>query len=64
MEGKDYDVDRLIYIWDHTTKEDKEIIMKNSNGVNSKFYEPGPYNPDFEDLNISFVNWYLKTLEE
>ena len=64
VEGKDYDVDRLIYIWDHTTKEDKEIIMKNSNGVNSKFYEPGPYNPDFEDLNISFVNWYLKTLEE
>ena len=64
VEGKDYDVDRVINLWDHTTKEDKNIIMNNSEGVNSRFYEPGPYNPYFEDLCISFVDWYLGVLEE
>ena len=42
-EGKDYDVDRMKWLWDVTTIEDKLIIEKNQEGVNSRFYEPGPY---------------------
>jgi len=63
-EGKDYSVDRLIELWDFTTQEDKYIIMRNSEGVNSHFYEPGPYSPVFENLCMNFKEWYLMAVEE
>lgn len=63
-EGKDYDKDALIWLWHHTTQEDEYIIMRNSAGVNSRFFEPGPYHPEFESLSLDFVNWYLETLEK
>lgn len=63
-EGKDYDKDALIWLWHHTTQEDEYIIMRNSAGVNSRFFEPGPYNPGFEYLSLAFVNWYLNILEQ
>ena len=62
-EGKDYDKEAVIWLWDHTTQEDEYIIMRNSAGVNSRFFEPGPYHPEFERLSLNFVNWYLGILE-
>ena len=41
-EGKDYDVERLKWLWDVTTIADKRIIENNQAGVNSRFYQPGP----------------------
>lgn len=61
--GVDYQVDDLIWLWDHTTQEDEYIIMRNSKGVNSRFFEPGPYHPEFEETLRDFVHWYLHTLE-
>jgi len=55
-------VDRLINLWDVTTKEDKYIITQNNAGVNSNFYQPGPYSPVFEQLCINFIRWYLDAL--
>ena len=63
-EGKDYDKDELIWLWHHTTQEDEYIIMRNSAGVNSRFFEPGPYNPGFEYSSLDFVNWYLDILAQ
>ncbi len=64
VEGKDYDTDRLIELWDFTTKEDKFIITQNNQGVNSSFYEPGPYSPVFESLCNNFIRWYLEVIGE
>ncbi len=60
--GKDYQVEELIWLWDHTTQEDEYIIMRNSKGVNSRFFEPGPYHPEFEETLRDFVHWYLHSL--
>jgi phenylpropionate dioxygenase-like ring-hydroxylating dioxygenase large terminal subunit len=61
--GEDFDVDRVTWLWHHTTQEDEYIIMRNSEGVNSRFFEPGPYHPEFEFTLQEFIRWYLATLE-
>ncbi len=62
--GKDYDVDKVTWLWHQTSLEDKHIIMQNSIGVNSMFYEPGPYHPEFEALLMQFVDWYISNLSQ
>ncbi len=62
-EGEDYDKDKLTWLWHNTTLEDEYIISRNSAGVNSQFFEPGPYHPEFEDTLNNFIKWYLHTLE-
>ncbi len=42
VEGKDYTLADLIWLWDVTTVADKTIIERNQAGVDSRFYEPGP----------------------
>jgi len=61
-EGKDYDVDELTWLWDITTKADKEIIVNNSRGVHSKYYEPGPFS-GMEDLEQIYIEWILAELQ-
>ena len=41
-QGRDYDKERLTWLWDITTHADKRIIERNAEGVNSRFYQPGP----------------------
>jgi Rieske 2Fe-2S family protein len=62
--GVDYQVEDLIWLWDHTTQEDEYIILRNNKGVNSRFFEPGPYHPEFEATLQDFVHWYLHTLDQ
>ena len=62
-EGKDYDLEQLTWLWHHTTLEDEYIIRRNSLGVNSRFFEPGPYHPQFEFTLQQFIRWYLHTME-
>ncbi len=61
VEGKDYDVDRLTWLWNVTSVEDKRIIELNQEGVNSRFFEPGPYSLQ-EPYARRFVDWYLREL--
>jgi len=59
--GKDYDLDRLTWLWHVTTEADKAIIEHNQEGVNSRYYQPGPYAP-MEHFAISYLDWYLATI--
>jgi Rieske 2Fe-2S family protein len=61
-EGVDYDREAVTWLWHHTTLEDEYIVTRNSAGVNSRFFEPGPYHPGYEYLCPDFVQWYLKAL--
>lgn len=61
-EGKDYDLQELIWLWDVTTHADKDIIERNQAGVNSRFYEPGVYST-MEDFTQRFVDWYIESLK-
>lgn len=60
-EGRDYDRDRLTWLWDVTTHADKAIIERNQQGVKSRFYEPGPLST-MENYTWKFLSWYLDTL--
>jgi phenylpropionate dioxygenase-like ring-hydroxylating dioxygenase large terminal subunit len=57
-EGTDYDRDRLTWLWQVTSAADKRIVEENQLGVNSRFYEPGPYAP-MEYNTRRYVDWYL-----
>ena len=61
-EGKDYNVDEMIWMWDVTTIADKRIIENNQKGVNSRKYTPGPLS-QMEKGVEKFKNWYLKHLD-
>ncbi len=59
--GRDYDRDKLTWLWDVTTIADQHIIERNQEGVNSRFYEPGPFSK-MEDYTQSFIDWYVHTI--
>ena len=59
--GRDYDLSRLTWLWQVTSIEDKQIIERNQEGVNSRYYEPGPYSLQ-ETYARRFVEWYLAEL--
>jgi Rieske 2Fe-2S family protein len=58
-EGKDYDLDRLIWFWKATAEQDWRLCKDNQAGVNSMFYRPGPYSDYAEGGPGQFVDWYL-----
>jgi Rieske 2Fe-2S family protein len=61
VEGRDYDVESLTWLWDVTTVEDTRIIIDNQKGVNSSRYAPGPYVPA-EAYCQAFVDWYVSRI--
>jgi Rieske 2Fe-2S family protein len=61
-EGVDYDRERLTWLWDVTTHADKAIIERNQQGVNSRYYVPGPLST-WEDYTWKFLSWYLETMK-
>jgi len=63
VEGKDYDRDKLIWLWDVTTEADKLIIERNAAGVNSRFYQPGPFS-SMERYTWDFLEWYLEAMKQ
>ena len=58
-EGRDYDLARLKWMWHVTSIADQRIIDQNQQGVNSRYYAPGPYGP-MEGQTRAFVEWYLQ----
>lgn len=61
-EGKDYERDKLTWLWDVTTHADKAIIERNQQGVNSRYYVPGPLST-WESYTWKFLSWYLETMK-
>jgi phenylpropionate dioxygenase-like ring-hydroxylating dioxygenase large terminal subunit len=61
-EGRDYDLQRLIQVWSATNDQDKALVERNQEGVNSVGYLPGPYSQYAEQGVIEFVEWYCAKL--
>jgi Rieske 2Fe-2S family protein len=57
------DVDRMCWLWDVTTRQDKTIIEQNAAGVRSQAYTPGPYSL-LESWPARFVSRYLQELAD
>lgn len=54
----DVDVEKMIWGWDRTTRQDKEITENNQAGILSKRYQPGRYSEQ-ERRVVTFQQWYL-----
>jgi len=63
VEGRDYDLAKLMPFWQLTSEQDWEICERQQRGVNSRGYIPGPYSTHKEYNVDAFVRWYLKQLE-
>lgn len=61
VEGRDYQVDKITWLWRVTTEQDKKIVDDNQAGVNSVTYQPGPYS-DTERGLVRFTDWYIKQI--
>lgn len=63
IEGRDFERDRVTWLWDVTATADKKIVEDNQLGVGSRFYRPGPYSESSEHKTIQFIDWYLDALK-
>jgi Rieske 2Fe-2S family protein len=64
VEGRDYQLDKLLPFWQLTSEQDWEICERQQRGVNSSAYVPGPYST-YKEYNVdSFVQWYMKMLSK
>lgn len=53
------DVERMTWLWDVTTVQDKRLIERNAAGVRSQSYSPGPYSK-LENRTAEFIERYLR----
>jgi hypothetical protein len=52
------DVEKMIWGWDRTTKQDQVITENNQAGILSSHYRPGRYS-DHEQRVVTFQQWYM-----
>ncbi len=62
VEGRDYDVDRLVAFWRLTSEQDWQLCERNQEGVRSSAFVPGPYSSEREYNVIAFTEWYLEQI--
>ncbi|MFI6317106.1 aromatic ring-hydroxylating dioxygenase subunit alpha [Nonomuraea sp. NPDC050556] len=62
-EGRDYDLDNLIKVWDQTNLQDWALCERTQLGVRSRFFEPGPLSGD-EPSVAAFHHAYAAMLSE
>ncbi len=58
VEGVDYELARLLTVWNATNDQDRALAENNQRGVKSLAYEPGPYSGISEQLVLRFSDWY------
>ena len=62
VEGRDYDVQRMLPFWQMTGEQDWLICERQQKGVESPAYVPGPLS-QFKEYNLdAFLQWYANTL--
>ena len=64
VEGRDFQLERLLPFWRVTSEQDWALCERNQRGVLSAEYRPGPYSPSREANVIAFVDWYLSALRD
>lgn len=59
--GKDYDEERVAWLWTKTGAEEWTICENNQVGVNSRMFESGPYS--IQETSVAdFVALYLREI--
>jgi Rieske 2Fe-2S family protein len=63
-EGVDYDLDKVVEIWDITNRQDVAILERQQLGLSSRFYEPGPNSVTQEPGIHASLQLYLSMMGE
>lgn len=63
VEGQDYDVDKLTYVWRQTNEQDRAFVARVHAGVGNPAYQSGPYLPPEYQVE-AFCNWYVQRVSE
>lgn len=61
VEGVDYHLDDLTFVWEKTNAEDCSLVERTQRGVTDPGYVPGPYGVVEDDVE-AFVSWYINRL--
>jgi Rieske 2Fe-2S family protein len=61
VEGRDYDADRVTWLWRTTAEQDRRICEDAQAGIESLSYRPGPFSTAEARVD-QFVRWYLRQL--
>ncbi len=61
VEGVDYNLEELTYVWNRTNAQDQILVEGNYRGIRSGGYQPGPLS-DEEYLVKQFLGWYKEQL--
>ena len=64
VEGRDYDLTRLLPFWKNTSEQDWTICERVQQGVATSGYIPGPLSPVRESHVDHFLRWYLAELRK
>lgn len=59
VEGRDYEVDQVIALWDITNRQDGELCKRVQQGMSSRYHEPGPNSLAREAGLHGVLNMYL-----
>jgi len=62
VEGRDYELERLLPYWRCTSEQDWELCEVAQRGVRSSGYRPGPLSTHKEYNVDAFLRWYLAEL--
>ena len=62
VEGRDYEVAKIMPFWQLTSEQDWDLCSKAQRGVTSSRYTPGPLSTHKEYNVDAFIRWYLKEL--
>ena len=62
VEGRDYDVETVGWLWAKTLAQDLELCERTQLGVESSVYSPGPHSEEEASVD-AFLLWYLGLLE-
>jgi Rieske 2Fe-2S family protein len=62
VEGRDYELDRLLPFWELTSEQDWRLCEMNQAGVRSSAFIPGPYSTKREYNVIRYIDWYLRAI--
>jgi Rieske 2Fe-2S family protein len=62
VEGRDYQLDRLLAFWQTTSEQDWALCERNHAGVRNPAYRPGPYSREREYNVAAFDEGYLERM--
>jgi Rieske 2Fe-2S family protein len=62
VEGRDYELGRLLPFWQLTSEQDWSLCERNQAGIRNPAFTPGPYSRAREYNVLAFVDWYLSRI--